>query len=139
MIDRARAAALLKRACEFEVVSRPNVTPAPPEVTEANWSGTSFDKALWLLARLDNSAARLMVGDDRAWVEGTDANGVEWIFDPAKREPVRKPSLSGSKYLARRVWSGEGFVKDGERQAQAFREARLAVAGVPVASCQYPK
>ena len=127
-ITKARAAALLKEVRGFKTVSRPNLAPAPPAVTEAIQAGTSLDQALWLLARLDNSAAILVVGEDRAWVEGADVNGVKWIFDPAERQPTSQAARLGSRYLARMVWNGTGFAKVGERQPQAFGEARVAAA-----------
>ena len=87
-ITKARAAALLRTAAGFETVSRPNPAPAPPDVTEANRAGTAPDKALWLLARLDNRDARLVVDRETAWVEWTDERGLTWILDPARRAPI---------------------------------------------------
>ena len=106
-IVQARAAALLNRAYEFELVSRPTASPAPPEVTEANQAGTALDKALWLVARLDNAEVRLVVGRDRgsAWVAWNDERGEEWLFDPTVRKPIARHAVSGSQYLARQEWS----------------------------------
>ncbi len=111
-IDQARAAALLQQVGQFDLVSRSNLTPAPPEVTEGNLAGTSLDQALWLVARLDNSAVRLVVGEDpeHAWVEWTDPQGVAWIFDPARWNPVAKSSVLIGRYLPRLVWTRAGLV-----------------------------
>ena len=107
--SKARGEALLREVGGFGTVSRPTLAPAPPDVTEVNAAGTAADKALWLLARLDDPAARLAIGEAGAWVEATDAAGTEWIFDPAAREPTLKGSPSGSRHLARRVWSAADF------------------------------
>lgn len=124
-VSKARGAALLKEVGGFGTVSRPTLAPAPPSVTEALRAGTPLDKALWLLARLDNSKARLVAADTRAWVESPDTRGVVWIFDPAYPQPWLKVSLEGQQYLAHRVWSGESFA-NGAARPHTVRETRLA-------------
>ena len=112
-ITQARAAALLRQVGGFREVSRPNPTPAPPDVTEVNAAGTAADKALWLLARLDNRAARLVLGRDgdvpAAWVEWTDERGEVWILDPALRTPIPRPSVS--RRIPQQAWTVAGPVR----------------------------
>ena len=121
-IDQARATALLQRVGQFDLVSRNSLTPAPPEVTEGNWAGTSLDQALWLVARLDNSEVRLMVGNDHehAWVEWTDEQGVAWIFDPGRWKPVAKSSVLIGQYLPELAWNKTGFVKSAKPTNQSL-------------------
>lgn len=120
-ITQVRAAALLRQAGGFREVSRPNPTPAPPDVTEANAAGTAADKALWLLARLDNRSARLMLGRagdaPAAWVEWTDDRGEVWLLDPALRTPIPRPS--DRRRVPQQAWTVAGPVRPTQPQTNS--------------------
>lgn len=105
-VSMERVAALVRQGRDFKYAHTEPYYPAAPEQTAARRRGDCKDKALWLIAQMQDPSARFVIGKlkrgDRvshAWVTWQH-EGQWWILDcTINSKPLRAESVGENAYV----------------------------------------